>query len=306
MLAFSGSGASYAFLQLVAPSGGTPSNYGRPLAVDSTGVTAIVGGSADATPTDWIFTRTGPNWFPGASVTASDVNDSWGSVATDAGALVIGGTYLASVYTTSVGGPQILAPSDFMPNSTNGFFGSPLAMSGNTLLVAGEPFDSSGQLGHYGYLFVKSGSNWVEQAKLVPSDLLTNSGSQFRFSVALDGPTAVLATTFGAYVFTRSGSTWIQAQKIDVPDGAPSFGSAVDLSGDTMVISGLSTVGGIGAAYVYGRSGASWIPGPALSSGTNADSFGTSVAVSQGTVAVGAPSSGSDGVVYVFSCQPDR
>lgn len=303
--AFSGSGTSYSFLQFVAPTGADPATYAQPLGMDRQGAAVVVGGVANGVATDWTFTRTGANWFAGTAVMPPEVNDSMNGVAIDAGTFVVGGLYGAYAY-AGTGGPQTLAPSDYSPSSAAGFFGTPVAMSGDTMLIAGEPYDSAGSLGHFAYVFVKSAATWVQQAKLVPSDLATNSAPHFQFSVALDGSTAVLGTSSGAYVFVRTGSSWIQSQKISAPVAATNFGASVDLSGSAMVVGAISSNGGAGAAYVYGRSNGVWMAGPVLASNANDDGFGMSVAVDQGTVAIGAPYSTSDGAVYLFSCQPNR
>lgn len=295
---FSGTASSYSYLQFVAPNSGAVSTYARGVGLDQTGGAALVAGSVGATATDWMFTRTGANWFSGPSLSLP-ANAAGGAI--DAGLVVVGGSFSAFVYATTGGSPQTLMPSDFVPSDANGFFGPPVAISGNTILVTGEPIDSGGNLGHFGYVFVKFGSSWVQQAKLVPSDLLSSNNPHFQFSVALDGATAVLSTSFGAYVFVQSGGSWAQVQKIAPPKSTNGFGSATDLSGNALVISETSNVGTAGAAYVYGRSNGAWILGSTLSTGLN-DGFGASVAVNRGTVAVGAPSSGADGAVYLFSC----
>jgi hypothetical protein len=296
--AFSGSGASYSYLEFIAPNSGTVSSYAQGVGLDRTGANAFVAGTVNGMPTEWLFTRTGANWFGGSSVSPPE---SATGAAIDSGALAVGGSFNAYVYDISGGGQQTLTPSDFSPNSTNGYFGPPVAISGNTLLVTGEPLDAGLQFGHFAYIFTKSGSSWVQQAKLVPSDLASSNNPHFHFTVALDGATAVLATSAGAYVFRWADSSWTQVQKISPPTDRLEFGAAVDVSGDMMVIGAISGPDA-GAAYVYGRSGDSWILGPTLGSRSSADGFGAPVAVSGGTVAVGAPGSGSDGAVYLFAC----
>lgn len=300
--AFSGSGSSYSYLEFVAPNSGTVSTYARGLGLDRMGTNAFVAGTVSGMPTNWLFARTGANWFVGSSLSPPE---SASGAAIDLGNLVVGGSFAAYVYDTGGGGQQTLTPSDFVPSNTNGYFGPPVAISGNTILVTAEPFDAGLQFGHFAYIFGKSGSSWVQQAKLVPNDLASSNNPHFHFTVALEGATAVLATSAGAYVFRQVGSDWTQVQKILPPSDRSEFGAAVDMSGDTMVIGAISGPDA-GAAYVYGRSGESWIQGPTLGSRASADGFGAAVAVSGGTVAVGSSGSGSDGAVYLFACPPGR
>jgi hypothetical protein len=270
--------------------------------MDALGGTAAVEGSTNTAANAWVFTKTGPNWFGGPSVTLPQA----GLLALDAGNLVVGESYAAYAYPVSGGTSfQTVTPSDFTPSSTNGYFGAPLAIRGDTLVIAAEPFDGANQLGHFGYVFDKSAGGWVPQAKLVPSDLAANAGPHFKFSLDTDGSTAVLATTFGAYIFARTGASWTQTQKLAPPSSAAEFGAAVAVSGDAMVIGATTSNGTTENAYFYGRSNASWILGPTLTVGSNGYGFGSVVAVDHGTVAVGAPFSGSDGAVYLFACQPN-
>lgn len=163
LFALSGSGTSYAFVQFVAPASGAVSAYAQPIGIDRMGTALVAGGSSNGIATDWTFNRTGANWFSGFSVAPPATNISMGGVAIDAGTVVVGGLYAAYVYSTSGGGPQTLTPSDFTPGSTSGYFGAPSAISGDSLLIGGEPEDGAGNFGHFGYVFVRSGSTWVDK-----------------------------------------------------------------------------------------------------------------------------------------------
>ena len=116
------------------------------------------------------------------------------------------------------------------------------------------------------------------------------------------------ATTAGAaYVFTRSGTTWSQQAylKASNAEGGDIFGSSVAIFGDTIVVGAVdedSSATGVngnqadnsatnaGAAYVFTRIGATWSQQAYLkASNTNAgDNFGYSVAIFSDTIVVGA------------------
>lgn len=307
------SGSTWSSSQFLTPSGGGGKNYAG--AVAMSGGNAVVSGLPNGSNvTNWTFTRTGINWFAqGSGIMPASAHDTGlvlpRSLAMDGTTYVTGGWYGASVYSTTGGQPVNLLPSDFTPAPGDGVFGPQVAISGTTALVAGGLYDTQAQLAHWAYVFVKSGATWTQQARLVPSDLANNSGPAFRFNVAIDGDTAVLACTFGAYVFTRSGSTWTQVQKIAPVTANAPFGTAVALSGNLLVIGGGSDVGSAGQVYVFGRSKNTWLMGPTLSSGGSADGFGLSLALSQGTLVVGAPSKSpttgtSTGAAYVYTCSP--
>ncbi len=217
-------------------------------------------------------------------------------------------------------------------------FGSSVAVSGDTVVV-GAPVENSNATGVNGngannsasasgaaYVFVRSGSAWVQQAYLKASN--TEAGDQFGFSVAVSGDTVVVGADLedsnaigvngdgandsafnagAAYVFLRSGTTWTQQAYLKASNtgGVDQFGSSVAVSGDTVVVGAKlenSIATGVdgnraddsafnaGAAYVFVRSGSTWTQRAYLkASNTEAgDEFGYSVAVSGDTVVVGA------------------
>jgi ABC-type Fe3+-hydroxamate transport system substrate-binding protein len=186
-------------------------------------------------------------------------------------------------------------------------------------------------------VFVRSGTNWTQQAYLKAHQ--ANGNDNFGSSVAVSGDTVVVgasgeaSSTTGvnstpnesaldagaAYVFVRSGTNWTQqaylkAHQVNQYD---SFGWSVAVSGDTVVVGAVneaSTTTGVnstpnelageaGAAYVFVRSGTTWTQRAYLKAHqvngrvqpynpqlyNRGDQFGTSVAVSGDTVVVGAP-----------------
>ena len=108
------------------------------------------------------------------------------------------------------------------------------------------------------------------------------------------------------YVFRRNDGNWVGHQKVYAPnpDAQDQFGSAVDLSGDVLVV-GAPTVGdtGIsnGAVYVYAKDGDRWAFHTQLSidEGPSFTFFGDAVALSGDLLIVGAPGDGL-GAAYIF------
>src|SRR4029453_9616491 len=94
-------------------------------------------------------------------------------------------------------------------------------------------------------------------------------------------------------VFVRSGTTWTEQQRLLAPDGAANdwFGSAVSVSGDTLVIGAPRDDFEKGSAYVFVRSGTTWTYQQKLmaSDGATNEDFGLTVSVSGDTAVVGAP-----------------
>jgi hypothetical protein len=201
-------------------------------------------------------------------------------------------------------------------------FGYAVAMDGNTALV-GAANDDIGANANQGsaYIFVRSGTTWTQQAKLIASDGAADD--YFGCSVAMSGDTALVGARNGdagaidqgaAYIFVRSGTTWVQQAKLTASDGAASdvFGWSVALSGDTALVgANWDDVGANadqGSAYVFTRSGTTWTQQQQLiaSDGAEGDNFGVSVALSGDTALVGAAyddvgANADQGSAYVFT-----
>ena len=191
-----------------------------------------------------------------------------------------------------------LTPSD--PAAEPGFAGN-VAISGERVVATAPMYSYQGHLeAGAAFVFVRSGTSWVEEAVLQPSDPV--DGSRVGGSVAISGDTAIVGDvneggTGAAYVFRRVGSTWSQEAKLVASDGTPwdDFGQAVAISGGTAVVGAryATLAGGLtaGSAYVFVRNGTVWSEQARLSASDPAavHLFGTSVSVSGDTAIVGAP-----------------
>ena len=228
------------------------------------------------------------------------------------------------------------------------WFGTSVSIVGDTLAVGAQGEDSSatganGTQTNNGtlesgavYVFVRNAGNWTQQAYLKSSN--TGQSDFFGYSVSLSGESLVVGAygessnatgvngnqaddsaggSGAAYVFTRAGAAWTQQAYLKASNTGPVdyFGSAVAISGDTVVVGAFgedSAARGVngsqsdnsasasGAAYVFLRSGSTWAQQAYLKA-ANADAgdwFGTSVAISGNVAAVGAylESGGATGV----------
>jgi len=201
----------------------------------------------------------------------------------------------------------------------NDFFGTAVAISGDTVIVGAWKEDTTAADAGAAYIFTKTGTTWTQQQKIQASD--AQAGDQFGISVSIDGETVVVgayaedtggADAGSAYVFTRSGTTWTQQQKIQASDLQVSdyFGWSVSISGDTVVVAAnREDTGGTdaGAAYIFTRSGTTWTEQAKIqaSDAQATDYFGYSVAISGDTVIVGAwkesPGAAAAGSAYIFT-----
>ena len=213
-------------------------------------------------------------------------------------------------------------------------FGGSVAINGDYAIVGAryEDHDATGSNGASSagaaYIFVRNGSTWTQQQKIVASDRA--AGDEFGGSVAITGDHAIVGAekedhnatggnewnnTGSAYIFVRNGSSWTQQQKIVANDRAELdyFGTCVAISGDYAVVTSPNCDVGayysLGAAYVFVRNGSTWTQQDKFwhSDRMSADRFGGSVAISGDYIIVGVPDkdeiwnqSYAIGAAYVF------
>jgi hypothetical protein len=241
----------------------------------------------------------------GASVALSSDTAIIGSPGDDTPTGVDAGSAYVFLRTSSLWGLQAqLRPASPAANSA---FGSQIALSGNTALVA-TTTASAGVI-----VFVRSGTTWTQQAVL-------NSGFEATFfpaaSISVSGDTALVGTPAAerAYVFTRTGVAWSHSATLQATGGQSGdlFGSAVSVSGTTSVIGapgdGPTSNDGTGSAFVFVQSGSSWSQQQKLTSldAATGDAFGSAVAASGDTTVIGAPNDdtmagNNAGSGYVFT-----
>jgi hypothetical protein len=97
-------------------------------------------------------------------------------------------------------------------------FGHQVGISGNTIVV-GSPFEDSlglsdndwGTNNGAAYVFVRSGTNWTQQAMLKAAD---TSEARLGASVCVSGDTILAGAGDGTYVFQREGTTWRRQQTL--------------------------------------------------------------------------------------------
>lgn len=218
---------------------------------------------------------------------------------------------------------QKLTASDGTPFE---FFGSSVAIRGNTILVgATNAFNDNGVGSGAVYVFEKVDGTWVEKQKLA-DNTSGEVGDSFGIATALEGNTLIVAaqnhngSAFRSgilYVFEKVANTWVEDARILPSDTAAGdrFGINVAMEGDTIVV-GAPKVGffgvpiGAGSAYVFTRSATGWSEEAILTAGVVGvvnNRFGFRVAIAGNTVVVGAPESGINGPkedagsVYVFT-----
>ena len=200
-------------------------------------------------------------------------------------------------------------------------FGYSVAVSGDTAVIGAPYDDDRGVNSGAAYLYVRSGSGWVQQAKITAADGATDD--LFGYQVSISGDTVVVgahhdddkgADSGSAYVYVRTGAAWSLQRKLTASDGAATnyFGEAVAVSGDTIVVGafyGRNSSGVLsGAAYVYVRSGTTWTQQAKITAADGAayHYYGHAVAISGGTVVVGSVGAAAGavtdaGAAYIYT-----
>ena len=255
-------------------------NFG--ISVALSGDTALIGAAGDddagnGSGSAYVFVRNGNVWTQQAKLTAS----SPAALALFGAFLELeGDTALIGAYDFLDSGPGAayvftrdgttwseqarLTASD---GAIGDLFGAGLALEGDTAIVGAPSDDDSGDRSGASYVFIRSGTVWTEQQKLLPAD--GAEGDFFGAFAALQGDTLLISASAddddgdasgSVYRFTRIGGVWTEAGKLTARDAEPldGFGIAVALEGDTIIIGaqGDDDIADVsGAAYVFSLSG---------------------------------------------------
>jgi len=218
-----------------------------------------------------------------------------------------------------------MLPKEFDPGD---HFGSSLALSGDTAIVAAPAFDyATGSV----HIFERiDGTNWTKSSVvLTPSDPVF--GDEFGRSLSIHGDAIAVgarmyheSSEFGdsiligcVYVFVRqSDGSWLEEARLlsDDPDSSDVFfASAVALHESTLVVgeprnSRLPAGEQTGTIHIFERVGeADWVQRAKLrpEDGSAGDNFGSSVDIYENVAVVGArrhDANGRDsGAAYVFT-----
>jgi len=214
--------------------------------------------------------------------------------------------------------------------SANDYFGSSVAISGNTIVVGADGATVNGNPHQgAGYIFVQPQGGWTdmtETAKIAASDGYV--GDDFGASVGVSGNTVAVGAPYAyisgnleqgaSYVFVQPQGGWTnmtETAKLTASDGAANdiLGGAIAIDGQTLVVgaSGATINGGqsAGAAYVFVQPQGGWATMTQTAKLTASDAmpddfFGASVSISGNTIAAGAPSDYT-GAAYVFVEPPN-
>jgi hypothetical protein len=319
--------------KLLASDGAADDHFGDPVSIS--GDSVIIGSAydddnGDTSGSAYIFIRNGTVWTEQAKLLASDgaADDQFGRSVSISGDIAIVGaqnnddngfgsgsayifTRTGTVWTEHV---KLLA-SD---GEGGAFFGSSVVIDGETAIIGARGDNENGFSSGSAYIFIRNGTVWTEQAKLLASDGAADD--QFGDSVSISGDTAIIGAradddngdaSGSAYIFIRNGTVWTEQAKLLASDGAADdyFGWSISISGDTAIVGaehnddyGNST----GSAYIFKREVSSWTEETKLlaSDGAAGENFGSSVFIDGDYAIIGTRSDDDNGYIsgsaYVF------
>ncbi|MTE26690.1 LamG-like jellyroll fold domain-containing protein [Winogradskyella ouciana] len=281
---------------------------------------AIVGARLDGGVTEsgstYLYERSGITWAEINNFIASDAEpvDRFGtSVAIDGAYAMVGatnedeaGNNAGALYVFEQDLPvdipnwnEIINVAASDPEE-NAQFGNTVAINGDYAVIgAFQDDNTNGTLAGAAYVFVKSGSNWIEVAKLIASDGSAND--RFGESVAIQdnhifiGSSSNNFSSGAVYVFSNNGSNWVESQKLLASDIASGdiFGKNIDVHNNRLIVGAVSNDdagNSSGSAYIYEFDGLNWLETIKLlpNDGQSGNAFGIEVAIEENIALVGA------------------
>jgi hypothetical protein len=199
-----------------------------------------------------------------------------------------------------------IIPSD---GTSGDFFGKSVSISGDYAIIGAYGNDDNGINSGSAYIFKRTVNGWVQQARLIASDIAELD--YFGYSVSISGNYAIVGAPYNkaAYIFEKPTGGWTdmtETAKLTASDSITvnDFGYSVSISGNYAIVGSGHTYSG--SAYIFERTLSGWIQRAKLtaSNGTSYDYFGSSVSISGNYAIVGACQDDDDGEssgsAYIF------
>ncbi len=272
-------------VKLVATDNIGNSLQGGAVAISSDGNTAIIGGWGDNSYSGaaWIWTRSNGLWTKKLKLNPTGItgnNASQGSavaISPDGNMVMVGspgnnggmgGVWIWDLVNNIWTQSAILKVTS--PTSLQYGLGTSIALSsdGTTMVVGGANYNSSSGAA---WVFVKSGSNWVQQGTVLDGNDHTAGSNQGQsVAISADGNTIIVGGYYdqdrmgAAWIYTRSGTTWSQQGSKLVGTGSvgtvifQGYRVAISADGNTAFVGGMADNSSAGAVWIYTRSGNSW------------------------------------------------
>ncbi|MEO1231686.1 MAG: hypothetical protein AAFZ18_22535 [Myxococcota bacterium] len=175
-------------------------------------------------------------------------------------------------------------------NDQNFLFGHAVDIDGDRMLVGSIGHDEDGEFAGAAYVYLREGTQWTLEARLMPSD--GEALKHFGVSVSLDGSYALVGAEWddeegfeagAAYIFERVGSTWVERSKLVAETAGRQFyfGASVSLHGRFAAI-GMPkepSAGARGEVLLFEQRGEAWVEMAQLRAPVEGGSFGWRVSL---------------------------
>ncbi|MFN8286690.1 MAG: T9SS type A sorting domain-containing protein [Chitinophagales bacterium] len=255
--------------------------FGGAVALSADSSTLIVGAtslrSTHLLGGAWIFTRQGNTWAQQAILVGSsnDIKDNQGysvAISADGNTALIGGCLgndsLGAAWVFTRNGTVWTEQAKLVSANTTAHalqgYNVALSYDGNTALIgAPQDNDTTG----CSIVFVRNGSNWSEQAKIVGASPIGKCAQGKVVGLSADGNTAVFMgpednnATGAVWTYTRSGNTWSQlGSKLILPGTySAAFWNGLSLSGNGLRLAlGVAYPVSNGGVGIYNLTGNTW------------------------------------------------
>ena len=289
---------------------GLGAGFGSSAAMDVD--TIVIGASQDQERAEgsgaaYVFVRQGDDWIEQTKLIGSGAafNDAFGSaVDVDGDRIIVGmphsdpaGSDFGEAYIFQRSGVVWVEQARLIPSVStyDDFFGRSVAISGDRAIVGAvggrnEDLDIGAA-----FIFRWTGTDWVEEKRLVGPV----PGARFGSDVAISGARVVVAASRDdglcpgdmgcnsgkVHVYGHDGTDWLLEAMITPNDiaAADAFGTAVVVEGGTLVASSPhhTSANTFGAVYVFHFDGVNWIEEAELTNATSqaGDEFGHGLAL---------------------------
>jgi hypothetical protein len=306
------------------------------IAGDTLVVSSVIGGAV------YVYTRDAGVWTLATTLTGDPGTFYFGSsVALSGTTLLVGAGSFYRNLNTNVPGrayvfvgsgdtwqlqARLIRPTTEPPEKTV-FFGSRVALEGDTAVIPNGYDYSDPPQGGRAYVYTRTGAVWTETQVLVPSDSTFLDGFSSNGDgggVVLHGDRMLISATGGnaskgeAYLFERSGGVWSETQRFVASDANVDdrLGCSGDFSNDMILMGSVGPGTGRGKVYAFfhGSEGDPCTTGAPCATGHCVDGVCCNTACGGGDTAdcmacsikTGAAADGTCGPTTPHVCRPAR
>ena len=274
---------------------------------------AVIGSDGDneSSVSAYIFTQENDEWVQETKLEVKNDghDDYYGSSISVSGNTIVAGAVgstseSAYVFVGQNGQWRRQARLTAPDGSIGDYFGHAVSVTGDTIVIGVPGDDDRGEDSGAAHLFVRMGSVWQAESKLLPEP--DTDGALFGQALATTEHLIVIGAPAEANggtergsvsVFVRDGDTWTRQDRLSPADlvDHDRFGASISATKDTILVGapGAAEQGNFtGSAYVYVRRDGTWLQQDKIVPQTRVeyDRFGTSVSISGDNILVGSQS----------------